>query len=118
MKAKNKGRLAEFWARQLFRLKGYRIVAANYVTGRGSGAGEVDFIARRKNVLVFVEVKQRSSIEKAGFSIFPEQQRRIIRAAESFVQKHPFYAACDVRFDAVLVCLPFKIVHLPDAFRP
>ena len=42
---------------------------------------------------------------------------RIWRAAEAFLQKHPQYAAFDVRFDAVTVCLPFKIRHLPDAFR-
>lgn len=51
------GHRAEFLARLLFRLKGYRILAANYVSGRGTHAGEVDFIAKRGNVLVFVEVK-------------------------------------------------------------
>ena len=118
MKTKNKGTCAEFLARLLFFLKGYRIVAANYITGRGSGAGEIDFIAARKNVLVFVEVKQRSTIEKASYSVLPAQQRRIIRAAEVFLQKHPVYAAYNIRFDVVLVSLPFKIRHLTDAFRP
>lgn len=61
-----KGNWAEFLARLLFRLKGYRIVAVNYVTGRGTNAGEVDFVACRQNVIVFVEVKQRSSLEKAA----------------------------------------------------
>ncbi len=117
MKADAKGYWAEFAARQLFRLKGYRIVAANYVTGRGTNAGEVDFIASRQNVIVFVEVKQRSSIETAAYAISPRQQRRIWRAAEVFLQKYPQYLTFDIRFDAVTVCLPFKIRHFPDAFR-
>lgn len=117
MKADAKGHWAEFLARLLFRLKGYRIVAVNYVTGRGTNEGEVDFVACRQNVIVFVEVKQRSSLEKAAYAVKPRQQRRIWRAAEAFLQKHPQYAAFDVRFDAVTVCLPFKIRHLPDAFR-
>ena len=41
------GHRAEFLARLLFRLKGYRILAANYVSGRGTHAGEVDFVAKR-----------------------------------------------------------------------
>ena len=57
MKADAKGHWAEFLARLLFRLKGYRIVAVNYVTGRGTNAVEVDFVACRQNVIVFVEVK-------------------------------------------------------------
>ena len=117
IKNEAKGHWAEFLARLLFRLKGYRIVAVNYVTGRGTNAGEVDFVACRQNVIVFVEVKQRSSLEKAAYAVKPRQQRRIWRAAEAFLQKHPQYAAFDVRFDAVTVCLPFKIRHLPDAFR-
>lgn len=117
MKADAKGHWAEFLVRLLFRLKGYRIVAVNYVTGRGTNAGEVDFVACRQNVIVFVEVKQRSSLEKAAYAVKSRQQRRIWRAAEAFLQKHPQYAAFDVRFDAVTVCLPFKIRHLPDAFR-
>ena len=103
MKADAKGHWAEFLARLLFRLKGYRIVAVNYVTGRGTNAGEVDFVACRQNVIVFVEVKQRSSLEKAAYAVKPRQQRRIWRAAEAFLQKHPQYAAFDVRFDAVTV---------------
>lgn len=69
MKADAKGHWAEFLARLLFRLKGYRIVAVNYVTGRGTNAGEVDFVACRQNVIVFVEVKQRSSLEKAAYAV-------------------------------------------------
>ena len=117
MKADTKGHLAEFLARMLFRCKGYRVIAANYVTGRGTRAGEVDFIAVRGKTVVFVEVKQRSSLEKAAEAVLSRKQKRIWRGAEAFLQKHPQYADCDIRFDVVMVKLPFKIRHLTDAFR-
>lgn len=117
MKANLSGHIAEFAARMLFRFKGYRVVASNYVTGRGTGAGEIDFIAVRGSTIVFVEVKQRSSIEKAAYAILPAQQKRIWKAAENFVQRHPRYVEYNIRFDAVLVSLPFAICHVADAFR-
>ena len=117
MKANKKGRWAEWMARWLFRLRGYRIVAANYVTGKGTGAGEVDFIAFGHGCLVCVEVKQRSTLENAAFAISERQQKRIWRAAEVFCQKNPVYQDCQIRFDAVLVCLPFRIRHLQNAWN-
>ena len=117
MKATNKGRLAEFLARSLFRISGYTILASNSRGLKGTGVGEIDFIAKRKNVIVFVEVKQRSSLENAAYSVKKEQQQRIWRAAEFFLQKHPAFQICEVRFDVVLVSLPFKIYHIKDAFR-
>ena len=117
MKARTKGRLAEFLARCLFRIQGYGIVSANCRGQKGTGIGEVDFIAKRQNVIVFVEVKQRSSVENAAYSFKSEQQKRIWRAAEIFLQKHPAFQTCEVRFDTVLISLPFKVRHIKDAFR-
>ena len=117
MKARTKGRLAEFLARCLFRIQGYGIIAVDCRGQRGTGIGEIDFIAKRRNVMVFVEVKQRSSIENAAYSVKAEQQKRIWRAAETFLQKHPAFQTCEVRFDTVLISLPFKIRHIKDAFR-
>ena len=42
------GRTAEFMALQYLRLKGYSLVACNYITGRGTGAGEVDLIVKNQ----------------------------------------------------------------------
>ncbi len=110
------GRWAERLARGIFVLKGFRILAANYVTGRGTQAGEVDFVARRGSLIVFAEVKQRSSLEKAAYAISEKQKRRIINGAAAFLQKHPELNGCDIRFDAVLVELPFKIRHIKNAW--
>lgn len=110
------GHWAEFLALAYLRLHGWRKVAANYVTGRGTGAGEIDLIVTRGHTLVFVEVKKRSSLENAAYAIEPRQQARIRRAAEAFLASHSQYAGFDVRFDAVLVKLPLHISHIVDAF--
>ena len=110
------GKLAEFLARLWLRCQGYRILAANYRTGRGTHAGEIDIIALRRNTIIFVEVKKRSGLDKAAYAIRPAQQQRIIRGAEAFLQKHPAYQNCDVRFDAVLVSFPLWIRHIKNAW--
>ena len=115
---KQRGKRAEFLARWYLRLHGYRILCQNYVTWCRAGAGEVDIIANRGKTLVFVEVKSRKNLEKAAFAIKPQQRQRLMRAALCFLQDNPSYGTYDVRFDAVLVCLPFRVKHIPDAWRP
>lgn len=112
-----RGKFAEFLARTYMRLHGFRIVAQNYVVGRGTTAGEIDFVAQRGKLLVFVEVKQRTTLENAAYAIMPTQQQRLIRSAKCFVKNNPQYAGCDLRFDAIFVALPFKIRHIPNAWR-
>ncbi len=118
MNKNRRGKTAEFMARMYMRLTGYKIIRQNYVTGRGSTAGEVDFIACRGKTLVFVEVKERQTPESAAYAILPRQQKRICNAARYFVQKNPQYRAYDIRFDALLVSFPFYLRHIQSAWRP
>ncbi|MGE5506271.1 MAG: YraN family protein [Actinomycetota bacterium] len=115
--ARRRGRWAETAAAWRLRLAGFRILARGYVTGRGSGAGEVDIVARRGRLLVFVEVKQRADLVAAAQAVGPRQQGRIARAAQAWLARHPALSECDVRFDAVLVA-PWRLpVHIADAWR-
>ena len=82
------GKMAEYIALIYLLFKGYWPIAKNYVTGRGTHAGEVDLIMRKGKMLVFVEVKERRSMEKAAYAISEKQKERIIRGAEAFLQKH------------------------------
>lgn len=116
MAKENQGKFAEFMALQYLRLKGYALVSCNYITGRGTGAGEVDIIVKNQNTLAFIEVKKRKDISTAAYSIQPKQQQRIRRAAEVFLAHHPEYQNFNIRFDAVLIELPFKIEHIENAF--
>lgn len=117
MKNNTSGHLAEILARCFFRLKGYRIVAVNYVTGKGTHAGEVDFIARCGKNLVFVEVKKRTSIENAAYAISESQKQRIVNGAQAFLKKHPYYQDYNIRFDALLVKLPLTLRHISNAWN-
>ncbi len=116
MKNNFSGHLAEFMARQFFRVQGYGIIAKNYVTGRRTGAGEIDFIARRGKTIVFVEVKKRRDMETAAEALKPKQIKRIRRAAENFLAGQSRFQGCDIRFDVVLICFPFQIKHIKNAF--
>ena len=110
------GYAAEFLARCLLRLKGYRILAQNYVTGRGTHAGELDIVAQRGKMLIFVEVKKRRDLEEAAYAISEAQKQRISKGAEAFLKHHPKYQNHDIRFDAILVKLPLEIRHIKDAW--
>ena len=79
MKANNDGKAAEFLARLYLRCKGYHIIAANVITGKGTNAGEIDIIARRRKLIIFAEVKKRRTIEKAAYAISARQKERIRR---------------------------------------
>src|SRR5207253_4422376 len=68
--------------------KGYRIVARRF----RSGVGEIDIIARRRNMIVFVEVKARAKLDDAAYAVTPQQQARIIAAAEAWIASHPQHA--------------------------
>lgn len=107
------GRWAERLAAWRLLLSGYRVVARNY----RCPSGEIDLIVRRANTLVFVEVKTRGTLADAAEAIQAGQQRRIRNAAEAFLARHPRWASCDMRFDAVLV-LPGRFPrHIADAWR-
>jgi len=93
--------------------KGYRIAARRF----RSPVGEVDIVARRGRVLVFVEVKARNTLDDAAESLLPRQQRRIAGAAGAWLAAHPEDAGSNIRFDAVLVA-PGRIPrHIPAAFE-
>ena len=111
------GRAGEFAAALLLRLKGYRVLARRFSIGAGTGAGEVDLIARRGRTLAFVEVKARVDLNAAAEAVRPEQRRRIVRAAEAFLAERPGLSGLEVRFDAVLVAPGRLPRHLPGAWR-
>jgi putative endonuclease len=93
--------------------KGYRIVARRF----RSPVGEVDIVARRGRVLIFVEVKARNRLDDAAESVVPRQQRRIAAAAAAWLAAHPGDVESHIRFDAVLVA-PGRIPrHIPAAFE-
>lgn len=106
------GLSAESRAAALLIAKGFRILARRYRTP----VGEIDIVARRRRLLVFVEVKARERFDDAAWSVTPRQQARIVAAAEAWLAAHPDHAIEDIRFDAVLVAPGRLPRHLPAAF--
>jgi len=92
--------------------KGFRILARRWK----SPVGEIDIIARRRSLLIFVEVKARDRLDDAAWSVTDRQRLRIIAAAEAWLARYPDDRIRDMRFDAVLVA-PGRIPrHIPSAF--
>jgi putative endonuclease len=90
---------AEARAAAFLMAKGYRILAKRFRTPYG----EIDLVARRRNLLVFVEVKARATLDDAAYAVTPRQQRRIIDAAQAWLMAHPEHAEFELRFDAMLI---------------
>ena len=111
------GHFVEKVALLLLLLKGYIPLHLNYVTGRGTGAGEVDLIIKKGHTLVFVEVKKRKDLTTSAEAITRKNQQRIGRAAEVFLRNNPHYQNYTIRFDAVLFEKGFWPHHIPDAWR-
>ena len=92
--------------------KGFRILARRWK----SPVGEIDIVARRRSMLIFVEVKAREKLDDAAWSVTPRQQQRIAAAAEAWLAAHPDVAFEDIRFDAVLVAPGRLPRHVTAAF--
>src|SRR5436309_15531068 len=93
------GLSAESRAAAFLIAKGFRILARRWK----SPVGEIDIIARRRHLLVFVEVKARASLDEAAESVNAHQQRRIAAAAAVWLAVNPDDSVKDMRFDAILV---------------
>jgi putative endonuclease len=106
------GLSAESRAAAFLIAKGYRILARRFRTP----LGEIDIVARRRGVLVFVEVKARDSFDAAAEAIGKRQQNRIVSAAQLWLAAHPEDAMRDMRFDVVLVAPARLPRHLHAAF--
>jgi putative endonuclease len=92
--------------------KGYRILAKRF----RSPYGEIDLVARKRNLVSFVEVKARASLDDAAYAVTPRQQARIIAAAQAWLMTHPEHAEFELRFDAVLIAPRRLPRHLLAAF--
>ncbi|MFT3722774.1 MAG: YraN family protein [Hyphomonadaceae bacterium] len=107
------GRRAENAAALWLQMKGYRILARRVRTP----ACEIDLIAGRKNMLVFVEVKSRAPQDKASSSATPDLRRRIEAAARIWVSGRPKLQSHPWRFDIVLLAPGRLPRHMRDAWR-
>lgn len=119
------GNLGEREAARFLKKQGYRILERNY-TALGA---EIDIIARKKDVIAFIEVKARDvkhlgyKEARPGSSVTPEKQRKIIRAASHYNARHR--SDTRLRLDVIEVYLETinnkkkvkEIKHIEGAFN-
>ena len=107
----------EVYAARYLRDNGYAIRTANYRTR----LGEIDIVAEKDGVLLFVEVKTRSEgmLDLPSASVDRAKQRKLTLAAEQYLKREP--PQTKARFDVIEVYLDgheklTDIRHIPNAF--
>ena len=105
--------------------KGFRILARRWK----SPVGEIDIVARRRGLLIFVEVKAREKLDifvevkarekldDAAWAVSTPQRSRIIAAAEAWLARYGDARIRDMRFDVMLVAPGRMPRHIPAAFE-
>ena len=117
--AQTLGRRGEDAAARYLRRLGYVIVAR----GHKDSIGELDLVAVDGRIVVFIEVKTRTSHD-AGHpadAVDDAKQRRLTRLALAYLKRHDLLE-CRARFDVVAVTWPADnnrptIEHFQDAFE-
>jgi len=113
------GRFGERLAAAHLEAKGYRILARNYRCREG----EIDLVAQRGDVLVFVEVRARRGEEAgtAAESVTQVKAGRLVATAQAYCQEHP-HLPPNQRIDVVAVNLSpqgrlQKVEHIEGAVQ-
>ncbi len=95
---------------------GYKIIDRNWRTK----SGEIDIIAMKDEVLVFVEVKTlpNATFDMLSSVLGMQKQKRIVKTAKHFMLKHRQYSNSYIRFDVIVLDmqgLP-PVYHIENAF--
>lgn len=111
------GQLGEDRAAQWYLSHGFEVVARNWRCPQG----EIDIVANKGGLVVFSEVKTRSSLRfgQPFEAVGPDKQRRLRRLAAAWLRSNSRHSAGDapfeVRFDVVSVT-PGTVDVIESAF--
>ena len=111
-------RKAEDHVARWLKLRGWKILAQRFKTPEG----EVDVIARKKDLIAFVEVKQRDRISKTEDILTASNLFRVMDAAEIWVERNfeTLGTEFEIRFDLAVIegrLTSFSRVHyMANAF--
>jgi putative endonuclease len=111
----DKGRQGELIAKEYLVAKGYNILNLNY----RNKIGEIDIIALDKDILVFIEVKTRTSV-KFGYAyeaVNRKKQEKIIYCSHLYMKQKKLLNY-QMRYDIIEVYLTpeLKINHIENSF--
>lgn len=95
------GRKAEDHVARWLQFRGWKILERRFKVTEG----EVDLIARRKNIIAFVEVKQREKLPRQEDLVTQTNITRVMDAAEIWVGRSFDTLGSDfeIRFDLALI---------------
>ncbi|UVO52282.1 YraN family protein [Sphingomonas sp. SUN019] len=100
-------RLAGWW----LRLKGWQILDRRVRTP----AGEVDLVAKRGDLIAFVEVKTRATAAELDFAIDERRLARVAAAAEILMPRYATNGE-DIRVDVILLAPGARPRHIENAW--
>lgn len=102
---------AERWCREQ---QGWRTLARNYRVTQG----ELDLICADADTLVFIEVRQRRNARYGGAaaSVTVAKQRKLIAAAQRYLQDNPRQARRPSRFDVITLGADGQLDWIKGAF--
>ena len=111
-KSLRRGHFSEYLAALALMMRGYRILAMRYKVK----AGEIDIIARKGDLVSFVEVKARRTAEESVFAVNGVTQSRIRNASLYWLQTRPDAGQLSHSYDIIAV-QPWRWPeHFRDAF--
>jgi putative endonuclease len=110
------GKDGEQIAVKYLKSNGFKILDTNF----RCAIGEIDIVAKEKDIIVFIEVKTRQSdtFTEPFESVGKRKQAKIKDLAEHYMQDKD-YLDCDIRFDVLSITAKdkdTKIEHIKDAF--
>ncbi|HNW56490.1 MAG TPA: YraN family protein [Bacteroidales bacterium] len=113
----NLGQKGEDLAADHLKKAGYKILSRNWKWGKH----EVDIIAEKNDLIVFIEVKTRTEDYQMHpvTAVTSEKQKSIIYAANGYLQK--LMIDQESRFDIITIIKKentYQIDHIEDAFYP
>jgi putative endonuclease len=119
---KTLGQLGEEFAQEVYRRRGYNVIAANFFNKKGKRKGEIDFIATEKDKIVFVEVKTRArDYGRFGTpqdSVDNLKQIKLLKAVKIFLLQNPKFAEYKPQIDVCVVLIKDQEWLIPAEANP
>ncbi len=107
------GKKGELLAAHHLRAKKYEVLHTNWTYGNL----ELDIVARYEGILIFVEVKTRSTqfFGMPEEAVHANKAQLIRKAADKYMEQYQLQPD-EIRFDIIAVTVNKEIMHFEDAF--
>ena len=106
---KDTGKIGEILAQKYLESLGYRLIEKNF----NCRYGELDIIAGKENILIFVEVKTRTSdlFGKPEESVGIQKIKRLRKISELYISGRKNIHKLDIRFDIISIFIKKPVIE-------